>query len=62
MKKIVLALAAVLVMVSCKTTTTEPTTPENVVSGLITEDVTWYSDTIYEMATPSIFAPGGVHL
>lgn len=48
MKKIVLALAAVFSMVSC--TTEEPTTPENVISGLITEDVTWYADTVYEMA------------
>jgi hypothetical protein len=49
MKKIVLALAAVFAMASCGTDP-EPITPENVVSGMITEDVTWYSDTIYELA------------
>ena len=49
MKKIVLALAAVFAMASCGTDP-EPTTPENVISGMITEDVTWYSDTIYELA------------
>ena len=49
MKKIVLALATVFAMASCGTDP-KPTTPENVVSGMITEDVTWYSDTIYELA------------
>ena len=36
MKKIVLAITALFAMASCDPTT-EPTTPENVVSGLITE-------------------------
>ena len=56
MKKIVLALTAVIAMVSCKTE--EPTTPENVVSGLITEDVTWYADTIYELAGKVVVEEG----
>jgi hypothetical protein len=58
MKKIVLALTALCLMVSCKPTTTEPTTPENVISGLITEDVTWYSDTIYEMVGKVVVEEG----
>ncbi len=58
MKKIVLALTALCLMVSCKPTTTEPTTPENVVSGLITKDVTWYSDTIYEMVGKVVVEEG----
>ena len=58
MKKIVLTLTALCLMVSCKPTPTEPTTPENVVSGLITEDITWYADTIYEMAGKVIVEEG----
>ena len=58
MKKIVLTLTTLCLMVSCKPTTTEPTTPENVVSGLITEDVTWYADTIYEMAGKVVVEEG----
>ena len=56
MKKIVLALTAVIAMVSCRTE--EPTTPENVISGLITEDVTWYADTIYELAGKVVVEEG----
>jgi len=50
MRKIVLALTAVLAFSSCKKTTTPEGPKESVITGLITEDVTWYSDTVYEMA------------
>ena len=58
MKKIVLALTALFAMVSCGTTTTEPTTPENVVSGLLSEDTYWYADTVYEMAGKVVVEEG----
>ena len=51
-----LPLLAVLAMVSCRTET--PTTPENVISGKITEDVTWYTDTIYEMVGKVVVEEG----
>jgi hypothetical protein len=50
MKKIVLALTAVLAFSSCEKTTTPDGPKESIVTGLISEDVTWYSDTVYEMA------------
>ena len=50
MKKIVLALAAVLAFTSCEKNPPVEGPKESVITGLISEDVTWYSDTIYEMA------------
>jgi len=49
MKKIILGILLTLSIVSCKTNT-EPQPEEKVISGLLTEDTYWYSDTIYEMA------------
>ena len=60
MKKIVLSLVAVFALASCRTPKPEPSLPENVVSGMITEDVTWYTDTIYEMAGKVVVDSGAV--
>ena len=50
MKKIVLALTAVLAFISCRPTTTTPPGPkENTITGYISSDMTWYSDTVYTM-------------
>ena len=50
MKKIVLVLTAVLTFTACKKNPPVEGPKESVITGLISEDVTWYSDTAYEMA------------
>lgn len=50
MNKLILSIGVLLSIVSCRPTTTEPTIDEKVISGMITEDTHWYSDTIYEIA------------
>ena len=51
MKKIVLALTAVLALTSCEkwNQPTEPTSDNIIVSGILTEDTYWHGDSIYEM-------------
>ena len=58
MKKIVLALAAVLTFTSCEKNPPVEGPKENIITGLISEDVTWYSDTIYEMAGKVVVGEG----
>lgn len=52
MKKVLLTLGVLLSLTSCEKwgKNPEPQPEEKVISGLLTEDTYWYSDTVYEMA------------
>ena len=58
MKKIVLALTAVLAFTSCEKNPPVERPKESIITGLISEDITWYSDTIYEMAGKVVVGEG----
>ena len=62
MKKIVLALTAVLAFSSCKKTPIEPPVfpSESNVTGHISSDMTWYSDTVYTMVGKVVVDSGAV--
>ena len=58
MEKIVLALAAILAFTSCEKNPPVELPKESIITGLISEDITWYSDTIYEMAGKVVVGEG----
>jgi hypothetical protein len=57
MKRLILSIGVLLTIVSCKPTTNN-TINEKVISGLISEDTHWYSDTIYEIAGRVVVSDG----
>ena len=58
MKKLILSIGVLFSLTACETKTTEPTIEEKVISGLITEDTHWYSDTVYEIAGRVVVGDG----
>ena len=58
MNKLILSIGVLFSVVACKPTTTEPTINERVISGLLTEDTHWYSDTVYEIAGRVVVSDG----
>jgi len=57
MKKLILSIGVLLSIVSCRPTTND-TIDEKVISGLLTEDTHWYSDTIYEIVGRVVVGDG----
>lgn len=50
MKKVLITLGVLLSMTSCEERGNKPEPQEKIVTGLLSEDTYWYSDTVYEMA------------
>ena len=61
MKKIYLVFVAVFVIISCKETPIpNPQPAENTITGHISSDMTWYSDTVYTMIGKVVVDSGAI--